>query len=418
MSIGIRIDDLASPVLTEVAQGLLGSVTEEMVVLEPQALMAMAQEQAGLSDFGDMSFVERLTRCCDAFETDTDLSTMGRITASAILTRNLVQRLRHEKLWADNPSIANTKIDRPIIIAGLPRTGTTHMLNLISADDRLRSLQYWESVEPFPAPGEPTSGDANDPRVQRCIDEFEFRDQIMPYFKNMHEMLPHHIHEETELQTMDFSTQFVEVLGIMPQYRDWYLANDQTPAYAYMKRALQALQWTRGPERWILKSPQHMEQLVPLRNTFPDATFVITHRDPVSIIASLGTMICYSGRIGRKDVKPKEIFNYWAGRLENWLRVCVAEAPKLPQEQTIHIRFDDFMANDMATIDKIYSMADHPLTPAVAGNMQQYIADNPRGKHGQILYNVKQDFGVDPEELYERYKFYTDYFNLPLEQKV
>jgi hypothetical protein len=416
MNEGIRIDDLARPKLTETAQELLDSVTEEMVVLDAAGIMEAARGQAGLTDFGELGFVARLGLVCDAYRADRNLTTMGRLTASAVLIRAAVQRLRHEALWREHPEIADAEISRPIIIAGLPRTGTTHMLNLISVDTRLRSLRYWEALEPFTAADEVTPVGGEDPRLQRCRDEFAFRDAIMPYFKNMHEMLAEHIHEEAELQMLDYSTQFIETMGLLPGWRDYYLSHDQTPHYLYMKRVLQALQWLRGPDRWIMKSPQHVEQLLPLQRTFPDATYVITHRDPVAIATSLITMLGYTARIGRDPVDLREIAVYWVDRIERMLSACVRDSDTLPPEQTIHVRFDEFMADDLGTIDRIYGLANHPLTAGVRGAMEGYIADNPRGKHGQIEYDLKGDFGIDADELYERYKPYTDKFQVVLER--
>lgn len=411
----IRISDLAKPRLTQAAQDLLAAVTEEMVVLDPEGIMAAASEQAGLSDFGSLDFTERLRVICEGYKADQDLTTMGRITASTVLIRNAVQRLRHEALWKAHPEIGDTTIRRPIIIAGLPRTGTTHMVNLISNDQRLRSLQYWESLEPFPAQGEPTSGDDNDPRIQRCIDEFIFRDEIMPYFKNMHEMLPRHIHEEAELQMLDFSGQFAETMGLLPSWQSYYLAHDQTPHYGYMKRVMQALQWHRGPDRWIMKSPQHVEQLIPMHKTFPDGTYVITHRDPVAILVSLVTMMTYAGRMGRDPVDPNKIATYWISRFEKMLDACMADADSLPAAQTIHVRFADFMADDMATIERIYGMADHEMTADVRDSMKAYIRENPRGKHGQVVYDLEGDFGIDREELYQRVAPYMERFGVQRE---
>lgn len=415
MSEKIRITDLATPELTQAAKDLMGAVTEDMVILDPQGIMAAASQQAGLSDFGQMDFVERLQLICDAYNADTELTTMGRLTASTVLIRSCVQRLRHEALWREHPEISATRIDRPIIIAGLPRTGTTHMVNLIANDHRLRSLQYWESLEPFPAEGESVSGDDNDPRIQRCIDEFAFRDQIMPYFKSMHEMLPRHIHEEAELQMLDFSTQFIESMAILPAWRDYYLSRDQTPHYEYMKRIMQALQWQRGPDRWIMKSPQHVEHLVPLANTFPDATFVITHRDPVSIIVSLCTMIVYAARLGRDPVDVHKIADYWSARVATMLDSCLANASSLPGSSTVHVRFSDFMADDMGTIERIYAMADHPFTDHIRQAMTGYLKDNVRGKHGQIVYDLEGDFGIDREALYERFTPYMQRFDIQRE---
>src|SRR5205823_2762347 len=155
--------------------------------------------------------------------------------------------------------------------------------NLMAADPALRSLPYWESLEPVlpqsevPAPGEP------DPRIARTAAALDFVNTSMPEFKRMHEMTVDHVHEESQLLAIDFSTMLFETMTPMPSWRDLYLATDQTPIYGYLKKVLQVLQWLRGGTRWVLKSPQHIEQFGPLAATFPDATFVVTHRDPVAV---------------------------------------------------------------------------------------------------------------------------------------
>jgi len=127
-------------------------------------------------------------------------------------------------------------------------TGTTHLHNLMSADATLRSLPYWESLEPVlpeseqPAPGEP------DPRIARTAVALDFVNTTMPYFKRMHEMTVDHVHEEIQLLAIDFSTMLFETTSAMPSWRDYYLTHDQTPHYEYMRTVLKVLQWLRGGE--------------------------------------------------------------------------------------------------------------------------------------------------------------------------
>src|SRR5205823_7837563 len=182
--------------------------------------------------------------------------------------------------------------------------------NLMAADPALRSLPYWESLEPVlpqsevPAPGEP------DPRIARTAAALDFVNTSMPYFKRMHEMTVDHVHEEIQLLAIDFSTMLFETMALMPSWRDWYQSHDQTPAYQYMKTVLQAMQWLRGGERWVLKSPQPLEQFGPLVATFPDATFVVTHRNPVEVTTSLVTMMSYSSRLNVARPDPLRIGHY------------------------------------------------------------------------------------------------------------
>jgi hypothetical protein len=201
----------------------------------------------------------------------------------------------------------------------------------------------------------------------------------------------------------------------VPRWRDYYFAHDQRPHYAYLKRALQVLQYQRGPERWILKSPQHLEQLGPLIDTFPDATVAFTHRDPVSVIASAITMLGYGDRIRCKRVDLEATASYWIDRIERLLRSCVEDRELVPADQSLDVLFHEFMKDDLATVDRIYQLAGLELSPQAKAELDRYLDSNPRGKHGRIVYDLKGDFGVDPAALRERFAFYYDRFPVQIE---
>ncbi|MFP8874556.1 MAG: sulfotransferase, partial [Myxococcota bacterium] len=321
----IRIDDLAEPVLTEMQKAALQATSGIEVKFDEQAILDEAVRRTGLSDFGPDDFRERFRVWIQALDEDEAANSMGRLGVYNDTLRYAVNRLRLEDLLARHPEILDVEIRRPIIIVGLPRSGTTHLLNLISADARLRCLPYWESLEPIPIAGEGLGPDGQDPRYLRCRQNFERNDGLLPHLKAMHHMTPEHTHEEIELQALDFSSYILEWVAHVPRLRDYYLSQDQTSSYAYMKKALQALQWLRGPDRWILKSPQHLEQLGPLYETFPDATFAVTARDPVSVIASTITMAAYGNRLRCKRVDLPAVAEYWTDRIETLLRRCVRD---------------------------------------------------------------------------------------------
>src|SRR5207248_9609453 len=179
----------------------------------------------------------------------------------------------------------------------------------------------------------------------------------LPSIKRMHEMTPEHVHEEINLLAMDVSSMYFETMAPMPTLRDHYRSTDQTPAYAYLKRVLKVLQFLRGGTRWVLKSPQHLEQFGPLVTTFPDATFVVTHRDPVSVTASLTTMMTYLARLNLEPVHPAIVGGYWADRLETMLQACVRDRDVLPADRSIDVRFNELMADDLAIVERFFSRA-------------------------------------------------------------
>jgi len=182
-----------------------------------------------------------------------------------------------------------------------------------------------------------------------------------------------------------------------------------------MKKALQACQWQRGPNRWILKSPQHLEQIGPLLANFPDATFAVTARDPVSVIASTVTMNAYASRVRCRKIDLDAILAYWTDRVETLLRRCVRDRDRLPAEASIDVLFHEFMADDIGMVERIYELADHPMTDDARSQLLAYMEQNPRGKYGRVQYDLKADFGVDPNELRKRFDFYFQRFPIRVE---
>ena len=406
----IHIADLNDPVLTPIQQAARDGAEQFPVDLSEEGVLGEAVERTGLSDFGADDFRERLAVQLESVNEDEGLGAVGRISVYRDLVRYAANRLRFEDLLKRHPEILDVEIHAPIVIGGLPRSGTTHLLNLIAADSRLRSLPYWESLEPVPDPEEEPGEGGVDPRLARCQEGYAQQLAMMPLLKNMHDMAPDHVHEEIELQGLDFSSYLLEWIATVPRWRDYYLAQDQTPHYAYMKRVLQALQWMRGPSRWVLKSPQHLEQLGPLRAVFPDATVVLTHRDPISVVASAATMLAYGDRVRRKRANPPAVAAYWADRVETLLRACVRDRDQVPADESVDVLFHEFMGDDVGTVEGIYAAAGLAMTDSARTELDAFMAANPRGKHGRIVYDLKGDLGFDPAALRERFAFYFDRF--------
>ena len=406
----IDITDLRNPILTDMQRAALAAAEANPVPLTEEAVLGAAQAATGLSDFGDDDFRVRLRLWLKGTQDDANLSAAGRAGVFMDCVRYASNRLKVEDLVKRHPEILDIKIDRPIAVAGLPRSGTTHMVNILAADERLRSLPLWESYEPLPMPGEPMLPDGTDPRYKRCADAWDRLRASVPLLAAMHPMEPDHIHEELELMGPDFASYNFEWISKVPKWRDHYYATDQTPHYEYMKTALKMLQWIRGPKRWVLKCPQHLEQLPVLREVFPDATVVITHRDPVAVIQSAITMMGYTQRFYRNQVEPENLFAYWSDRVEHLLRACVKDRAVWPEAQSFDSYFHQFMKDDMGQIEKIEAKAGLPFTPAVKAQIDTFLKAHPRGKEGRVVYNLKRDFGVTADEVRARFKFYFDAF--------
>lgn len=409
MSNEIRITDLAHPVLTEAQRAAIAYGETVPLDFTEAAVLEAARQRTGLDDFGPEDFRERLQLLIDEWGSDTQLRALGRLTLFNYLVRYASNRLLIQDVLTRHPEIHDQQVVKPIIVVGLPRSGTTHMLNLLAADTRLRSLPLWESYEPLPLPGETLLPDGTDPRWQRCQKEWEGMQAMTPLLAAMHPMNPDHIHEELELMGPDFASYNFEWLSHSPRWRDHYYSHDQTPHYEYMKTVLKILQW-RQPDgrRWVLKCPQHLEQLPALMKVFPDATVVVTHRDPVAVIQSSVTMLAYGFRMKQDHIDLPELLAYWTDRIEHLLRACVNDHDAVPAAQRVDAPFHDFMADEMATVERIYACAGLPMTDTARQQLTTFLADHPRGKHGQVVYNFREDFGVEPAELRKRFAFYFE----------
>jgi hypothetical protein len=236
-----------------------------------------------------------------------------------------------------------------------------------------------------------------------------------PFIAAMHPMEPDHVHEENELMAPDFSNYNLEWVARIPQWRDHYLATDQTPHYAYMKKVLQILQWYRPRERWVLKSPQHLEQIGPLLTTFPDATIVVTHRDPVAVVQSTITMVTYGARTAYRSTNPEWYRDYWTDRIGRLLDASVRDRHLLPAGRVVDVYFHDYMADELGTLQRIYDAAGIELTDTAKAEIGAYQAAHPRGVAGRVVYDLRGDFATTPEQVRERFGDYLDRFPVEIE---
>ena len=410
----IFITDLAKPELSDLQQMAVDYGKTLSVDFNRDDILREAREQAGLDDFGPLDFIERLDLLCEEWGGDGEMLGIGRANLRGKLVHFAKTRLLVQDQFKRHPEIDGVEIARPVIVAGLPRSGTTHLLNLMGADSRFRSLPLWESYEPVPTPGEGLLNNGTDPRYQRCADSWESMRQVTPLIAAMHPMNPDHIHEELELMAPNFGSYNMEWLASMsPRWRDHYYREDQTYQYEYLKRMLKLLLWRERdsgrPTRWVLKCPQHLEQLPVLHKVFPDATIAITHRDPVPVIQSAITMLAYGHRMSRKRPLLDELLSYWTDRIEYMLRACVRDRHSLPEAQTIDVPFHQLIEDDIAWVGRIYEKADIELNPQARSEFEAFMAAH-KDDYGRVRYNLREQFGVDADALRERFDFYYDAF--------
>ena len=404
----VHLDDLAKPCYSVEAQQVrdMMSAVASQCPLDAAVMHDRARADTGLDDFGPDDYRERL----ELYLADLrgiDMHGPGIVNFHSQLVQWLKNRLLLTELLKRHPEIPDIELLPPVVIAGLPRTGTTHLHNMLSAAPTFRSLPYWESVEPFPLASE--AGLHPDPRIARMDMAVEMMDILMPHFALMHEMTTDHAHEEIHLLANDFSTMLMDTLAHVPRWTEYYWSTDQTSSYEYLATELKALQFLRGGRRWVLKSPQHLGQLPVLERVFPGVIVAFTHRDPIPVALSMITMIAYSERMHRDEVDVGLIAKAWVDNLDRLLESCVRDRGVIPADRSVDIRFDDFMTDELGTAERLYALAGEPFDVPVRSAITDYLATHRRGRLGRVATSWHV-FGIDEAHLRSRFASYIDRF--------
>lgn len=412
-----RVEQFRDPTLPEARRRELEAAESEPLDLAVDGVLADARAQTGLDDFGPMDFTERLGALLGEVAANPNLWRFAKVNFRAFCVKAAANRLYNRDYCQRHPEIAAVPIDRPIIIVGLPRSGTTHLENLIAADRRLRHLPVYLGAQAVPTPGETAGPDGIDPRWTRADAHWQRMSQNA-IMAAMHEHSPDHACGENELQMPDFTTYQWEWLAEVPGWRDYYLSHDQTPHYAYGKRMLQAIAFQfPSDRRWILKGNQHSEQLPALIANYPDAAIVQIHRDPLAILQSVLTMRGLSVLAHQKHPDIAAHVAYWVDRIERMLRAYIRDMDAVPAAQRLDLRFADVMADDVGTAQQLLECAGLSSTAESIADMRGYMASHPRGKDGRVVYDLSGDFNLDIAALRAKFRFYTDRFAVREEVK-
>ncbi len=412
-----RVEQFRNPTTTPERRAEPEAAETELLDLAVDGILDDARKLTGLVDFGPADFVERLERLAGELAANDNLWRHSKARMRASFVKAASNRLRNRAYLDANPEVANEVIDRPIIIVGLPRSGTTHLENLIASDRRLRHLPVWLGSEAAPGPGETPQASGTDPRWLRADAHWQRMSQNA-IMAAMHEHSPDHACGENELQMPDFTTYQWEWMAEVPDWRDYYLSHDQTPHYAYGKRMLQAIAHQYpSDQRWILKGNQHSEQIPALMANYPDAYVVQIHRDPLAILQSVLTMRGLSVLSDQKHPDIEAHVAYWVDRIERMLRAYLRDMDTVPAGQRLDILFGEVIADDVGTAQKVLQFAGLPSTSDSIGDMRSYMDSHPRGKDGRVVYDLAGDFNLNVPALRERFAFYREAFDYKEEVK-
>jgi hypothetical protein len=383
--------------------------------LEPPALLAAARRRAGLSDLGPDTVSEPLAVLAEAFRREANLTTFGRMAVRGMLVGALENRLRLVDWAKRHPEIREQNIERPWIIVGLPRTGTTLLSLLLGLDPRVRSLEQWEADQPIPPPELATRRE--DPRIEATRKTFGQLVRLNPPIQAMHPFGATLATECVTLLIFDLRSLSIETQAFVPSYGRWLEQADMSHAYALHQLTLQALQARVPTGAWSLKTPNHLWCLDELRRRYPDARIIWTHRDPARVVPSVVSLNCALQRAFARRVDPAAVGADWDRKLHLAVsRGLDFDARQEGRDWCCHVQYAELVADPLATLRRIYAHFGDALEPLHERRAAVWMRERPQDVHGRHRYDAA-DFGLTSDRIRERYGDYRQRFDIPDERE-
>lgn len=387
---------------------VLRSVGFDPPSFERESLERAARRRTHLDDFGDWPLDEPLTRLLESYRNEARLTTLGRVTVRELLVSLLEQLLHLEAERARSPGIADESIEAPVFVVGLPRTGTTLLHGLLSADPASRAPLAWEVMYPAAHPNDVTGIALA--RRQTAV-RLALADRLAPEFMRIHAIAADLPQECIAITAQVFASIQFHTTHNVPSYADWFERDGQELAYAYHRRLLQHLQARRPAGRWVLKAPGHLFGLAALLEHYPDARIIQTHRDPLRAIPSMASHATVLRRAFSDHVDPAEVATDWTRRWAGALDEFLAVRGRAPAEHFLDVSYEEIVAAPIATVERIYSFLGWTPSESVRDAIARYLAANPKNKHGTHRYSLAQ-YGLDRDAEIERFRGYCERFDI------
>jgi hypothetical protein len=380
-----------------------------MVPLDAESLIATATRSTGLADFGEPGWEEPFRVLVRALDEEAELTLTGRLMCRAEMLVFLQNRLQIEDCYRRHPEIDEEQIREPLFIAGLPRSGTSILFELLAQDPQFAIPETWMLLYSCPPPATATAGDVAD-RIRRADHLVTQWARVVPAYASMHEMGGRIPSECGMIMANTFLSEHFPALQQTPSYDAWLFTHDWDLAYRYHRRVLKLLQWQSGGNtRWLLKAPNHLGHLPTLFATYPDARVVQTHRDPLKCMASATNLLgCLYWMRSDKAFDSSAFEDLIMGsatasRLANVMRQ--REEGVVPATRVADSRYQDLMDDPLAAVSELYRRLGSTLGEEAAARMQAYIAAKPKGKFGVHRYEAGDaDFQARERALFADYQ--------------
>ena len=364
-------------------------------------LHASARKVTGMDDFGEDDYLPGLKVLLESLAGDAGLTPFGNRAQRAMVRGALAARQFSEAAWRRHPEHADVAVERPIFVTGLPRTGTTALHRLLTADPAHQGLDLWLAEVPQPRP--PRETWADNP-VFQAIDAGYRRHHIEnPEFMGVHYISADSVEECWQLLRQNMVSISFECLAHLPTYSSWLAGQDWAPAYRRHRRNLQLIGLNDPGRRWVLKNPSHLFALDALLDVYPDALIVQTHRNPRTAMASMCSLAAHATD-GWSDVFTGATIG--RDQLELWSRGLArfrTERARHDPAQFVDVHYDDFVRDPIGTVENVYRHFGIPFTEDARTAMADLHKESATGAAKPAHRYALEDFGLTPETVDERF---------------
>jgi len=378
----------------------------------PDTLVAEARAVDGLTDFGNDTYLEPLEKLAWSLEHEARLNAVGEAVLRQRVVDILANQLRVEEWMKRHPEILEEEISTPLVVVGLPRTGTTMLHRTIAADPRMYAPLWFETR--FPCPALDWSPAGVDPRVVDAKAEVAAMIEANPDILSVHPMDAMGPDEDIMLLEQSFYSNTPQAFAHVPTFDAWLEAQDHGTGYAYLKKLLRFLQWQKRQvgieaDRWVLKAPHHLHFMDLVFETFPDAKVVQTHRDPVETIPSLASMTRELQVVYSDHVDPAEIGRTWAAKFARGMNHTMDVREQMGDERFLDLWFRDTVSQPLREIEKIYDFIGMDLNDEARTEMEEWIDFNKRETRPPHDYTL-DEFGFTEAGLKAQFARYRARF--------
>jgi hypothetical protein len=400
-------DDL-KPGLPFSALNKLDRLSQKMIPIDSKRVMKMAQRTTGLDDWGNGGFRARLDAAVDGLN-EAELNTTGLFGARYVLNWHLGNRLRVVDFAKRHPELDDVDIERPVVITGFFRTGTTFLHNVLAADPNNRVAQAWELAYPVGRLGDPL-GDVTWRRAQAKF-TFGFNQAAIPDQGVAHNVTADSYEEDFFLLENDMALlTFWIGFGAFSYAREM-LNWDMMEPYRFHKLQLKILNAQRSAKRWVLKCPWHIWNMDALMAVYPDAQVIFTHRDISKALASHCSLSAKMASKLKRSLDVKELGEFWLDYTRIGLERAMESRKSISESQLYDVRLRDLMANPMTVLQDIYAHFDLGFNEEIAGLLEERIGEKPTSQEGEHEYAI-EDFGLTDERVRETLKTYNERFGV------